>query len=444
MRRAALVGLLLLTLISCGQQCPKPPDPTVTVKVCGESLLLPTEWCPDVIEKTFTPGNQPTQTCTLHHAPIMVRVIVCAESGLLPNAYCPAKEEREFEAGSEPAAICTVHKAPTKVADPWTPGGALRAWNGTLYSSLAATLFDEAKLEALYEAMAVDGVNAERNFAWFADVTDTWAGKYLLPWNADWAWNEAYWAQLDRRLNMWCGKRNGTEIISVLDACSMYEGESWEVNPLNKLAARPADVFRAGPARDKVIAFAVELYNRTKKYGSLIVIETRNEGDQIVGFDGLYDYDNAVLQALLAAGGAKDHIATEWYDSSQFYETIDQGMSGKGLAFTHGINSEKSVNWYRDSPGKQGLAALGDRPSADGPDFYDSEGAPLGLAWFWLPSGIGRRASPPQIKYIIRVMSDLGHPGYEFLSASAFQGSKAPDLDAAITLGRAERLAMRR
>jgi hypothetical protein len=243
---------------------------------------------------------------------------------------------------------------------------------------------------------------------------------------------------------MWAGKRDGTEIISILDACSMYEDSSWLGNPLNKLAARPADVFWPGPARDKVIAFAVEMVRRTAKYHNYVIFETRNEGEQIAGFDALQSYDDAMIAALKAAGVPAERIATEWYDSSLFYETISSDLGGRGLAFTHGVNSEKSVNWYRDSPGKLELAKLGDRPSSDGPDFYDSEGAPQGLKWFWLPGGQGRRASPAQIRYIVKTMADLGYPGYEFLSASAFQSSNLPNPDDAISRGREERLALKK
>lgn len=406
-RRTILPLVVLLALVFSGAVCPTPHPPTpplVKVAVCGESLLLPNSpYCPDVVVKEFQPDAVPTKVCTLHVAP--------------PDP--PVK---------------------TKVAEPWHPGGELRAWSGGLYGLLSGTFVDEAKLDALDEAMAVDGIQATREFTWYTSVMDGWAGAYLLPWNADWSWNQEYWSQLDRRLQMWCGDRDGTMILSLLDACSLYAGDSWEVNPLNKLALTPSEVFWPGPAREKVIAFARELVRRTAKYAGRIIWETRNEGAQIVGFDGLQSYDRAVIAALKAEGVPVTHIATNWYDSSLFYDTILNDLEGKGLAFTHQINSEGDANWYRDSPGKQGLAKLGDRPSADGPSF---DGLAAGLKWFWLPGGQGRRASNSQIAYVMAVMRGIGFAGYEFLSAAAFQHSVLPDLDDAINLGHAERLAMK-
>jgi hypothetical protein len=391
--------------------------------------------------------------------PPLVKVEVCSVSGILPNPYCPTTEIREFKPDAVPVLTCTVHHAPdppakTKVADPWPDGsGELRAWSGTLYSSLcgAAGVIDEAKLENLYEALALDGINAERNFAWFADQSDAWAGQYLLPWAPDWSWNEAYWAQLNRRLQLWAGDRNGAEIISILDACSLYSGDSWDVNPLNKLVTTPSQVFSAGPARDKIAAFARELARRTAKFAPRIIYETRNEGGQIVGFDALHDYDTAIIAALKAEGVPSLNIQVNWYDSSLFYQTISEALGGAGLAATHQICSEVDADWYRDSPGKQGLADAGDYPCSDGPSFGVGEDPPAyrakGMTFHWLmgtpAENPGRRPDPGQICYIFGVMRGIKHPRFEQLSAVAFQLTNAPDLDAAVTLGRAERLALR-
>ena len=379
--------------------------------------------------------------------PVYVTVNVCTESNLLANPYCPVTEARQFVAGTQPTAPCALHKAPepkTRVAAPWSPGGALRAWTPLLYGGLTVE-FDEAKLDALYEAMSVDGINAERNFGWWTDVAGgPWDGKYLLPWNPDWSWNEAYWARLDRRLQMWCGDRDGTEIISILDACSLYAGETWDMNPLNKIAGdRPQDVFSTGPAREKVLEYARELVRRVARFKDHVILEAVNEGTQIVGFDAYADYTRAVISTLKSEGWPVDHIQVNWFDSSLFYSILKDDLEGRGLAATHQVCSEKSVDWYKTSPGKQALMALGDYPSSDGPDFYDSEGAPQGLKWFWLPAGQARRPSAEQIAYIMRTMAGLGYPRFEQLSAAAFQKGSLPDLGDAISLGRPERLAMK-
>jgi hypothetical protein len=299
--------------------------------------------------------------------------------------------------------------------------------------------------------MAADGIAVRRDFAFYSDLGTAWEGTGLFPWLADWSWNPEYWAQLDRRLKMWCGDRDGTQIISVLDACSLYDGQSFETNPLNKLATRGSEVFAAGPAREKVIAFAVELWNRTKKYGQRIILGPRNEGGQIVGYDGLRDFDRAVVTALLAAGCPASQIEIDFYDSSLFYQTISEDLGGKGLAETHRICNEVDVDWYKNSPGKQGLMRLGDFPCSDGPSYGIDETPPayraLGLTFSWLvgtpAEDAARRPNVPQIAYIMATMRGLGYGRYEHLSAAAFQHSVLPDLDDAITLGRAERLAMK-
>jgi hypothetical protein len=170
-----------------------------------------------------------------------------------------------------------------------------------------------------------------------------------------------------------------------------------------------------------------------------IIFETRNEGGQVVGFDALRDYDQAIIAALKLEGVPAYRIQVNWYDSGLFYQTINEDLEGEGLAATHQVCSEESVEWYKTSPGKQGLMKLGDYPCSDGPDFED---AADGLAWFWLPGGQGRRPSVGQIGYIFRTMSELGYPRFEHLSASAFQTGPLPNLDDAIRLGKTERLAM--
>lgn len=397
--------LLLLFLIYAGP-CPKPPvPPLVKVKICSVSLLLPNEYCPEIIEKEYKPGTQPTEICTIHQKPIPLK---------------------------------------TKVSNPWPESGEIRGISFTLYGGLSGSsaIIDEIKLDSLYENMAIGKMDLERNFGWFADQTDAWRGNYLLPWNDDWSWNEEYWAQIDRRLTLWCGERNGAEIISILDACSLYEGDSWDVNPLNKLVARSSMVFSAGPARDQVIRYARELVHRTAKFAPRIIFETRNEGNQIVGFDSLHDYDRAVIAALHEEGVPSASIQINWFDSSLFYDLLLNDLGGKGLAATHQVGSEKSVNWYRDSPGKQGLMALGDYPCSDGPDFYPEE--PQGLFWFWLPGGQGRRSSNSQLAYIRTTMRDLKFPRFEHLSAAGFTASFLPDLLAAAgPIGQAEMFALR-
>lgn len=337
--------------------------------------------------------------------------------------------------------------------EPWPASGKLRAWSGGLYSLLACTRYVEAEVVALYEAMAVDGVNAERNFAFYADAGTAWAGTGLFPWRDDWSWNEDYWTLVDRRLAAWCGARGGTEIVAILDACSMYEDSSWLANPLNKLAAKPAEVYWPGPARDKVIAFAVEFVKRFgPKYGDRLVIETRNEGEQIVWYDALQSFDDAMIAALNAANWPDSRIQIEWYDSSMYYDTLSSPdhLDGAGLAATHRCVTPHDVDWYANSPGKQGLMRLGDYPCTDGPTFGADETPQVvahGLTFAWLvgtaAEDIARRPNADEIARMVVTMRDLGYERFEMLSAAGFQRGDGPaHLGDALTLGRAERTAL--
>jgi len=391
--------------------------------------------------------------------PVYVNVAICTASGLVPNEYCPTDQivVKQFVQGTQPTDVCAVHVAPlpakTKVADPWVPGAAgIRCWSPLLYSDLAATFIDEAKYDALCEVMAVDGIQVKRSFGWYSALGDDWEGTGAFPWKDDWSWNEAYWSQLDRRLKMWCGDRDGTEIISILDACSLYDGTSFETNPLRKLATRGSQVFWPGPARDKVVAYALELAARTKKYGQRVILETRNEGEQIVGFDGLQSYDIAIIVALRGAGWPANRIQTNYFDSGLYYAVLheSQYLGGVGLASTHRCTTPGDVAWYVNSPGKQGLMKEGDWPGADGGTFGSDETPPrldaLGLTFKWLVStpaeNLARRPNADQIRTIMGMMKGLGYPRYEMLSASAFQNSNLPSLDDAISIGHSERLAL--
>jgi hypothetical protein len=410
---AALFSILLIAAI-CPKPTPTPPAPVyVTVNVCSASGLIAGAWCPaDMVSaKTFVSGTQPTAVCNVHHAP-------------------PAK---------------------TRVAKPWVPGGELIAWSGMLYGDLAATFIDESKYDALCEAMAMDGIAVKRSFAYYSSKGDQWEGTGAFPWNADWSWNDAYFAQVVRRLQMWCGDRDGTEIIGVLDACSLYDGDSFNTNPLNKLATKGADVFSAGPARDKLIQFAGELVRRTAAFKDRIIWECVNEGTQIVGLDAYDDYTRTMIAALKAVGVPSSHIQVNWFDSSLFYNEINDTLGGSGLAATHRVLSPHDVSWYANSPGKQGLMKLGDYPSSDGASFGNDEKPPVlettGYCFKWLigtpAEAAVRRPSPDQIRSIMATMRGLGYGRYELLSASAFQTGNLPNLDDAISLGHAERIAMK-
>jgi hypothetical protein len=339
----------------------------------------------------------------------------------------------------------------TKVKRPWPENSPeFLCWSPICGGGLTQEL-DEKKIDKLRNAMAVDGIQTTRDFGWWCvNAADPTYGKYLLPWKPDWSWDEEYWARLDRRIKQWA-KRNGTYVISILDACSFYAGDSFETNPFKSLLGdRPQDIFRAGPARDLVFEYARELVHRSEKFRPRVIFQTRNEGGQVVGPDVLYDYDHALIALLKSEGIPPRNIMIGYYDSSYCamtllpetwtdpksgvtYHGVD--LMGEGLADAHNIGSPEKI----ENSGDDALRDIswGAFPSCDGPDDKSE-----GLGWFWLPFGVNRRPTPAQTKRIVVVMKGFGKKRFEWWSSVAFQKSVEPNLDDAITNGHEERLAM--
>jgi len=120
-------------------------------------------------------------------------------------------------------------------------------------------------------------------------------------------------------------------------------------------------------------------------------------------------------------------------------------LAGEGLASGHGIGSMETIlapwpNGWATSSGTLKLMEYGLTGSNDG---EDTEKAALGLYWFWMPQGPGRRSSAAQAHDVTAWMLEHGK-GWEMLSASGFQSGGRPNLKAAIELGREERKAMRK
>lgn len=382
-----------------------------------------------------------------------VTVEICTETQKLKNLYCIDTMPKKYVKGTEPTVLCQLHAeapyVPKKVKNPLHESGILNCWVGLLYSDLTYLGFIEAQLNSYYDALAEDKTNVLRAFGWWTDmVSGPWFGKYLLPWSVNWTWSESYWSMVISRIKNW-SDRGGWYIVDILDACSLYEGETWETNPLKNIASSPTECFYDTPARAKIIEYAKELVSRTQ--GLKVIFGTRNEGGQIVGVDGLRDYDSAVIAALKSVGVSSNRIQICSYDSGACYDTLVYDLDGNGLSAQHMVNSDKSADWWRDSPGKQSMMRLGDYPCGDGPDMYIQENPPEylaeGLYWEFITAPASRvasrRASNSQAEYIARTMRNLGFRRYEFLSAAGFQQkSGLPNMDDAILIGRDERQAI--
>jgi penicillin-binding protein 1A len=97
---------------------------TVTRRICDESGLLATANCPSTHLERFTRGSEPTTYCSIHAAAAaprqapsaapasdttLVTVRVCADSGLLPTRYCPHVVTKRLPADEVPTQLCNIH-----------------------------------------------------------------------------------------------------------------------------------------------------------------------------------------------------------------------------------------------------------------------------------------------------------------------------------------------
>jgi len=434
---------------------PDPPEPTTWRLVCEQTGDLVNQWCPNPVNREYPESQVPTFVCTVHAEPMVTKKI-CKDTGNLINPFCPNPIDFSYPQSQVPTVICYIHKEPlVKVTRPWPEfAPEFLVWSPLCGDGLVydPQVIDERQLDELRAVMAADGIAVTRDFAWgTVGPGDPTNGRRLLPWTSGWAWNEDYWAQLDRRLGQWC-LRDGTYIISVLDACSFYADSSFKTNPLREfLGDRPQDVFLPGPARTKVFEYAIELFRRTRKYHPRVIIQTRNEGLQLTGPDNLYGYDHALITLLKQAGMPVENIMIGYYDSSlcartllpetwtdpetgEVYHGVD--LMGRGLSDAHNIGSPECIE--NSGAEARRMMSWGALPSCDGPD---REGKAAGLGWYWAP-GQALRPTAAQAKRIVQIMKGFGYPRFEYWSSVALQDGWFPNLAAAITHGRAERQAM--
>lgn len=393
--------------------------------------------------------------------PGWIELAVCPFSLEIPNeTRCGAAILKDFK-DTDVVGKCTLCPAleedpASKVIRPWPEyAPSFTCWSPFCGDGLVLDL-DEKKLDRMREAMAIDGIMATRDFGWSCvGPEDPTNGKRLMPWKWGWAWNEEYWSRLDRRLAQWCN-RDGTYVVSILDACSFYLGDSFETNPLKALLGlRPQDIFRPVPARDRLFDYARELVKRTRKFMPRIILQTRNEGEQLTTPENLYDYDNDLIAVLKAEGVPVENIMIGYYDSSLCLRTLmpetwtdprdgqvyhGTALLGRGLADAHNIGSPEGLGPYDPNSFERVWAIKwGSFPSCDGPD---KGHAAAGLGWFWLHNHENDRPTAPQAVGILQTMKKFGRWAFEWWSSTAFQKGDLPDLNDAIELGHAERIAM--
>lgn len=84
---------------------------TVKVRICDETGMLATPYCPSTHIQEFPRGSVPTEKCTLH-TPDMVEVEICTESGKVATPYCPSTKKIKVPIDKRPTELCDIHKAP--------------------------------------------------------------------------------------------------------------------------------------------------------------------------------------------------------------------------------------------------------------------------------------------------------------------------------------------
>jgi len=106
-----------------------PADEVVTVRICAQSQLLATRWCPETYEETFTANAAPKEYCNLHGPPSRaapepqaepdryapnagetVRLTICVQTGKIATRYCPRTVVRTFSIDRAPTSVCTMHQ----------------------------------------------------------------------------------------------------------------------------------------------------------------------------------------------------------------------------------------------------------------------------------------------------------------------------------------------
>ncbi len=324
---------------------------------------------------------------------------------------------------SDPHIPCEVHGHPVvpKCPDPYRIGGKLRIWTGTTLGSLAmreTPEWPDAGRPAYLNALVADGVNAERMASSVAP------GDPLDPLTYYKFGTDQYWSVIDWRLGQYL-ERDLTPILTVLP----YKGELTD------------DDIR-------------ELIRRTRRFQP--IYECANEpGDNWT--------QERVLRILQAEGVPLDHIMVAFVDSSDWFEMMKTvaDLDGQGeiikikcLLSAHQFGSMETI---RDTFGAGGNAdkilSWGNFvASNDGPDkLLKTTG--LNFRYLAERGADARRETPEKMREVAAYFIDRERGGYEDLSASGYQRPTTigpdggpvswPNMDDAIELGRAERLAMR-
>jgi len=371
MKKKFFLWLILFALIFSAAICPpKPPADKVWVNVCNSYPDMP------------------------------------AGEARIANEYCPS-HPAQYVKGTEPIVTCTLHVKPESIIPqcdiPWPTTHKLLIWSGLLLCDLSTKdnpEFQESDLDDYYDALAVDGVNAIRSFAFFLDEQSGY-------WES--------WKPVDLEYAKYV-----TDRLTLITA--------------RKLTAIVSLWAYGGGSTDSEIDYIIDL---AKPFMPYVIFEPINEA---YGMSGQIK----IINMLKAKGIPNSAIMLSFQDSGEFADTLQNTLAGEGLASGHGVGSMETIlapwpNGWATSSGTLKLMQYGLGGSDDGA----TSSVAGGHLWPWLPNGEGRRPPVSELFEMVKWMLANGKH-FEHLSASGFQSGGRPNLKAAIELGREERQMMRK
>jgi hypothetical protein len=385
---------------------PDPPEPTVWRLVCEQTGDLVNQWCPNPVNREYSESQVPTFVCTVHAEPMVTKKI-CKDTGNLVNPFCPNPIDFSYPQSQVPTIICYIHKEPIpKCPDPY-PKGKLRVVVYTLLGGLAMKEIPEwpdNRLAEYYNALVLDGVNAERY------VSTCKPGDPYDPleyWQLE---DPEYLGVITKRLNL-MRERDLTAIICL----QPYRGT-------------------ISDDRARWLIRALRGYP--------IIWECENEPAD-------NDNQERLVEILKSEGIPNNFIQIELVDSGAFYDLLHKTLNDEGLATYHWTGTMETIHapWpkgWSTSSGMMEFMKMGLYGSNDG---QDTMRAAKGLN-FWLhdhqnpPITEYRRPNNEQLGAVSAWFRAHGKGHVEHLSAAAYQRSASPNMDDAISIGRAERQAM--
>ncbi len=149
-RSTALALILLIALLSIA--CPD--RPTIVVKTCAVTGLIPNQYCPNVVERKFYLGEEPTAICSFHNSgpgpqpqpTPTVRVFTGTYDimGATGNLLAYLDKNNEAEAYGHRYIVVYSWNGPQSGGSPYVVAGSFTRSNGLTFAKYSLTQWDEA------------------------------------------------------------------------------------------------------------------------------------------------------------------------------------------------------------------------------------------------------------------------------------------------------------